>query len=506
MSYSERLLLLSDGSACGIFPSHSQKEYMCIVLSPGGDLVLLRDSQAPVSTTHLTRYVPRRYKQVVGTVLEFRNAHSSTPYCCTYFHGDKIHMGTPETLWPQTSISGDNIRVRSDRGDCEVHLCGSKRRVFLKIPVLFPGEFVDRRASQFDIPRATSVIFSWPICRAPSDVLQLICATVDAPRPTNEAESKEIDYIVSRHPYTSRAGTRVDVAADIFRELDAELPVLLDATVYPAMHAVVTERLDGVLYLYSGQADDVNVLKSTLLSRWYDNDMLSCDTWGVEAWVQGPDRSLQGVLSLSGQVLSYHTAEVTGGERHNRNVHVSVLGAISALAYDHESDRGVSSTLGGIDWIVSHRAAATRLVLLQEHLVPYMNGTMSFGRLGDLGLCGGEDVSPVISKSSYDHIIHGDMSIQEKASHGKTKNPADFFDNYTTALHNRMKSYYSDGHSMRPALGSPFNPSGTSCPVLESTRCDAYALTVYVNGGMHGIFADYTVIDMAPNSEVFHCI
>ena len=424
-----------------------------------------------------------------------------------------MYLGAMETLWPNTH-SNSNI-LRNNIGTSELRLCPTGRRIYFATPVLFSGENVDRRSEHYDLPRATVIQYSWPINRAPADVISLVKAV---------HEQSESVSVVSAYP-TATAGTikGVDTAKAVFNDLDAEILLLYDGSRYPSTHIVVVEKVDGVTFAFTG-------ISGSESSAHADK---GGGTWGVDCWLTDCDKNTNGmevskVLNFSGDIFTMHSVGTeVNAKKCSKRLHISVLEAMVPLGYDKRSKETISSMIpDGIDWVMPNLAAAMRLALMYGHIERLGGLSLSqpqtsiggLDRLPNMGLSGEDGLTSsggdqISQKQACSYIASdiriADISVSHSSPH--SYNPADLFDSYSKERSRRQQGTESARCAWN--IGTNRNVSanegalqedfpGSLCPVLESTRNKDYALTVYRNGAMHGIFSDYTVIDLAPGLEV----
>lgn len=285
MFKSHRLLLLTNGSAVGVFV-HSLS-YVYIIISEDGAFVQITDTNIDGGgrpTVHLTRFVPTEYKPFVTTLLFFRNRHSCKPYCAEAFYGDQseLYCGDHTTRWRAEDGGGARARelhvgqwrrVQSEQDRLvnivsKVSICPLNKRVCFDTLTTYYTESI-LGTDNLKEEKCTLVPLQFSVANCPADLKGLALALLGSPTPS-QASAQQLNQkqeagsgapeladvqrvgpdtvLVTNSVASGPLGaTNSSAALEVFGVLVSELTLLRDISRYPSC--------DGTAYTLVEQLD-----------------------------------------------------------------------------------------------------------------------------------------------------------------------------------------------------------------------------------------------------------
>mmetsp|Transcript_11737 Transcript_11737/g.17780 ORF Transcript_11737/g.17780 Transcript_11737/m.17780 type:complete len:575 (+) Transcript_11737:103-1827(+) len=469
----QRFLLVSSGVTCGIFKCEAYGNTVTVLLSAEADFALI--SFGCSSETHLTRFVPSKFRTIVKETLLFRNSVSHLrPYCVPVYFGSDLYCDEKVTEWKLSDLaiqpSGQWKKFMSSDGTCCISVCPFQRRVRYSGPVLYHPENITGRDDYKDTYVTVQNIY-YPIQRCPSDVKELLQllqrnteCTADSEEPSTSG--RKTRHVITNHIRSNPCGARHSTSAlTDFQRLSEELHLLSDPEYFPTCDLVVVERIDNMIYTYSGACGGLlsDPYKEVEVEAWIDYH-----DWSKNDWVSAQMISLRHCY-VRYECIHPHSTSVT-----ENTLHLSVFEAPVEVTED----------------ITGSKAPLQRMLLLRKHVVHLENLRTH--------ICG---LHPILTGCvDKFRLPLGLYRLPAAPPSFSTTRPSPVA-GYTSPLLPRSVcpvSYSSTG-----------DPRSAPRPLVVATHRTASGdcLTLLADGRVRGVFpSERTVVEYIPGAEVVRAV
>ena len=286
IKFKSRFLMFTDTSVVGIFPgksNFSQSTY--IIISSNAEFSFINNGLD--NRTHLTRYVPSEYYDMIKKLLDFRNHLVINPYLCKRFHGGEEFNGCDKLTLCKTHENTN--RLEDSLKENYVSLEPFGNIVKAKLRTVYREEDSSCRMSKYAKKYSILQTFIFPIQRIPKslenaiEVLRNNNSTTSSSRNGYESQSDEISYDISEVALASAKYSKE--ALSLFESISPELTLLKDLNSFPRSFLTIAECIDAKdVYIISGSNSNSNSNSKSEGSEIFDpsRDNLSVDYWKID--------------------------------------------------------------------------------------------------------------------------------------------------------------------------------------------------------------------------------
>ena len=278
ITFKSRFLMFMDTSVVGIFPGKndfSQSTY--IIISSNAEFSYINNGLD--NRTHLTRYVPSEYYDMIKKLLDFRNHLVISPYLCKRFNGGEEYNGCNKLTLCKCKTLENSYQLEDSLGENYVSIEPFGNIVKAKLRTVYREEDVSCRMSQYAKKYSILQTFIFPIKRIPKSLERAIEVLTHNNSTSNsdgyESQSDEINYDISEVTLASAKYSKE--ALSLFESISPELTLLKDLNSFPRSFLTIAECID---------AKDVYILSSSNRSSGdtFDpsRDQMSVDYWKID--------------------------------------------------------------------------------------------------------------------------------------------------------------------------------------------------------------------------------